>query len=156
MRSSQWLKALGSIGLALALISGTALAQAKSAAKVSSKSKTTASKTSSKTSTTKKRKTSHTKARRPRGQQAISAERTTEIQQALIREKYLDGDPTGIWDERTKDAMARYQGDNGWQTKMLPDARALIKLGLGPDHSNLINPDSAITHPSTLTSANRQ
>jgi len=39
--------------------------------------------------------------------------------------------------------MMRYQGANGWQTKVMPDSRALIKLGLGPDHKNLLNPDTA-------------
>ena len=79
----------------------------------------------------------------PRGQQVISAERTQEIQQALIREHYLDGEPSGVWDQRTKDALVRYQGENGWQTKITPDSRALIKLGLGPRHDGLLNPDSA-------------
>lgn len=79
------------------------------------------------------------KARRPRGQQAIAPERVTEIQQALIREHYLSGEANGQWDERTKAAMLKYQADQGWQTKLTPDARALKKLGLGPDYSNAIN-----------------
>ncbi len=83
------------------------------------------------------------KSKRVRGQRAISPERAREIQAALIREKYLDGEPTGVWDQRTKDALTRYQADQGWQTKVVPDSRALIKLGLGPDHSQLINPDTA-------------
>src|SRR5271163_4852252 len=29
-------------------------------------------------------------------------------------------------------AMQKLQADNGWQTKLTPDSRALIKLGLGP------------------------
>ena len=29
--------------------------------------------------------------------------------------------------------MQKLQADNGWQTKMIPDSRALIKLGLGPN-----------------------
>jgi hypothetical protein len=29
--------------------------------------------------------------------------------------------------------MQKYQADNGWQTKLVPDSRAIIKLGLGPD-----------------------
>ena len=78
-----------------------------------------------------------------RGQQSIDQERTIEIQQALIREHYLDGDATGQWDEATRDALTRYQGDNHWQTKILPDSRALIKLGLGPSQQNLLNPESA-------------
>jgi hypothetical protein len=78
-----------------------------------------------------------------RGQQGIQPDRVREIQDALIRENYLSGEPDGAWDQRTKDAMTRYQADNGWQTKVTPDARALIKLGLGPDRSNLINPETA-------------
>jgi hypothetical protein len=31
--------------------------------------------------------------------------------------------------------MAKLQADNGWQTKLVPDSRALIKLGLGPNTS---------------------
>ncbi len=69
----------------------------------------------------------------------IAPERATEIQQALIREHYLTGEANGQWDERTKAAMQKYQADQGWQTKLLPDARALKKLGLGPDYSNAIN-----------------
>ena len=33
-------------------------------------------------------------------------------------------------------AMQKMQGDNGWQTKITPDSRALIKLGLGPQPQN--------------------
>ena len=69
------------------------------------------------------------------GQQAIAPDRAREIQQALIREHYLTGDATGEWDSRTQQAMVRYQADNGWQAKVTPDSRALIKLGLGPDYS---------------------
>jgi peptidoglycan hydrolase-like protein with peptidoglycan-binding domain len=77
------------------------------------------------------------------GQQSIDSERTLEIQQALIREHYLDGEATGEWDQATRDALTRFQSDNHWQTKVLPDARALIKLGLGPSQQNLLNPESA-------------
>lgn len=82
-----------------------------------------------------------------RGQQAIDANRARQIQTALIRENYLDGQPTGTWDARTKAAMVKYQADNGWQTKKVPDARAIIKLGLGPDRADLINPDTAFVMP---------
>jgi peptidoglycan hydrolase-like protein with peptidoglycan-binding domain len=77
-----------------------------------------------------------------KGQQVIKPERATEIQEALIREKYLTGTPTGKWDARTQAAMTRYQADNGWQSKVTPDSRALIKLGLGPNYSQdqMLNP----------------
>ena len=63
---------------------------------------------------------------------AMPSERATEIQTALIKKGYLTGEPTGAWDARTVAAMQKLQGDNGWQTKITPDSRALIKLGLGP------------------------
>ena len=102
------------------------------------------------------RKSAH---RRPRGQQKIDAKRTTQIQEALIREHYLDGKPTGVWNDATEKAMQRYQADNNWQSKTTPDSRALIKLGLGPDHEHLLNPESAMTsepqgtHGASISSA---
>jgi len=70
-----------------------------------------------------------------RGQRGIDSDRAREIQEALIRQNYLTGAPTGEWDTATENAMQKYQAANGWQTKLTPDSRALIKLGLGPDHS---------------------
>ncbi len=91
-----------------------------------------------------KRRTSH----RIRGQQNIDSERATQIQQALIREHYLSGDPSGSWDSSTVAAMQKYQSDQGWQTKLMPDSRALKKLGLGPDYSSAINAkDSSFAAP---------
>lgn len=79
------------------------------------------------------------RAHRLRGQQAIDPDRVTQIQQALIRVHYLNGEADGKWDATTIAAMEKYQADNGWQTKLTPDARALKKLGLGPDYSDAIN-----------------
>ena len=80
-----------------------------------------------------------------RGQQGIDSARAREIQEALIREHYMDGEPSGTWDAATQAAMQRYQTDQGWQSKTTPDSRALIKLGLGPNHDHLLNPESAMT-----------
>ena len=71
----------------------------------------------------------------------------TEIQQALIREHYLTGDANGNWDATTVAAMQKYQADHGWQTKLMPDSRALKKLGLGPDYSDAINAKTAPASP---------
>ena len=79
------------------------------------------------------------KAKRMHGQQAIDSARVTEIQQALIREHYLSGEASGRWDSTTEAAMQKFQADQGWQTKLMPDSRAIKKLGLGPDYSNAIN-----------------
>ena len=66
------------------------------------------------------------------GQRTIDDERATQIQEALIKAGYLSGTPSGHWDATTEAAMGKLQADNGWQTKLVPDSRALIKLGLGP------------------------
>ncbi len=67
-------------------------------------------------------------ASRPR---AIDDARASEIQTALVKAGYLQN-ASGKWDQASADAMRKLQGDNGWQTKLIPDSRALIKLGLGP------------------------
>lgn len=62
----------------------------------------------------------------------MPAERAIQIQTSLIKQGYLTGEPTGTWDAQSVAAMQKLQADNGWQTKITPDSRALIKLGLGP------------------------
>jgi peptidoglycan hydrolase-like protein with peptidoglycan-binding domain len=105
------------------------------------------------TSTHKLSQSKRSKSRRVRGQQAIEPERVTQIQQALVREHYLTSDPDGKWDATTVAAMQKYQADNGWQTKLMPDSRALVKLGLGPDYSGAINAkDANFTSPEPAAS----
>jgi len=94
------------------------------------------------------------KSSRVRGQKKIDPERARTIQEALIREHYLTGEATGTWNQASEDAMRRYQGDHGWQTKEVPDSRALIALGLGPSKDHLLNPESAMTTgPQTPTAS---
>ncbi len=111
--------------------------------KTSSKTSSTTAKPASATHTTSSGK--HSRKKKPRGQQKIDADRASAIQQALIREHYLSGEPAGTWNQASEDAMRRYQADHGWQTKEVPDSRALIKLGLGPSKDHLLNPESAMT-----------
>ena len=73
------------------------------------------------------------------GQQAIEPSRVMEIQRALIARKYLTGEADGKWDATTIAAMQKLQADQGWQTRLMPDSRALKLLGLGPDYSGAIN-----------------
>src|SRR5438445_278623 len=91
------------------------------------------------------------KSRKTRGQQAIDGERTRQIQEALVREHYMTGEPSGKWDEATQQAMRRYQAEQGWQSKSIPDSRALIRMGLGPDHVHLLNPESAMVSEPQLS-----
>lgn len=63
---------------------------------------------------------------------AIDDTRAVEIQNALVKAGYLK-EASGHWDGDSQAAMQKLQADNGWQTKLIPDSRALIKLGLGPN-----------------------
>jgi hypothetical protein len=86
------------------------------------------------TSPTKKKSSKHTT-----GQRTIDDTRATEIQGALVKSGYMT-EPTGHWDTATQTAMQKFQADNGWQTKLMPDSRAIIKLGLGGPSSSTPTP----------------
>jgi peptidoglycan hydrolase-like protein with peptidoglycan-binding domain len=59
-------------------------------------------------------------------------DRVTAIQQKLAETGYLKEQPNGQWDDQTREAMRRYQEDNGFPATGLPEAKSLMKLGLGP------------------------
>jgi hypothetical protein len=107
----------------------------------------------------------------------LAPERVQEIQQALIRDGYLHSEPTGEWDSSTREAMLRYQTIHGFPPTGLPEAKALMKLGLGPhplpaelDHGEVavssagvtgtvqsvfsVSPDSPAVSPSIPPGAN--
>jgi len=143
-----WRRA-GLCGLICVAVHIGAVADTDTSAKKPADSSTTnsASKKHSSASSTAKGKRSRSKSKggKKRGQQAIDSERSRQIQEALIREHYMDGRPSGKWDDATQAALRRFQADQGWQSKTVPDSRALIKLGLGPSHDHLLNPESAMT-----------
>lgn len=60
----------------------------------------------------------------------IAMERVLEIQNALIKTGYYQGEATGVYDETTKQAMKQYQLANKLQASGLPSAHALKKLGV--------------------------
>jgi hypothetical protein len=149
-------------GAALAQSGGQTNASADSAAKKpataakSSSTQKSASSSAKSPSTKKSSGTTHAsgkkssrkkKSSRVKGQQKIDPERARLIQEALIREHYLTGAPSGTWNQESEEAMRKYQADHGWQSKTVPDSRALISLGLGPNHDHLLNPESAMTTP---------
>ncbi len=65
----------------------------------------------------------------------IPSERATEIQKALIKAGYMDGPPSGQYDDATTQAMKQYQSANGLPQTGLPSAPLLKKLGV-PKRSN--------------------
>jgi putative peptidoglycan binding protein len=69
----------------------------------------------------------------PRNHQAApTPERYKEIQQALVSKGYLKGEPNGVWDADSTDAMRRFQTDNKLDPSGKLNSRSLIGLGLGP------------------------
>lgn len=106
----------------------------------SSAAKTTAKKSGVKSASARGSKKTATTRRRYRkeGSRArlarlkLQSERATEIQQALIARGYLNQNPTGVWDDATRDAMRRFQQENQFPATGLPEAKSLMKLGLGP------------------------
>lgn len=151
--SSSAKRSLALIGVVLiaALFAGAQSTAAPPAQKSATKHSQQAASSSKQKSSGKSKKSKKTASRR--GQMKIDSQRAREIQQALIREHYLNGEPSGVWDGATESAMQKFQADNGWQDKTTPDSRALIKLGLGPDHQHLLNPESAMTEPHAQVSA---
>ncbi|WP_370561234.1 putative peptidoglycan binding domain-containing protein [Edaphobacter albus] len=90
------------------------------------------------------------------GQRSIDDDRASQIQAALVRSGYMT-EPSGHWDTATETAMQKYQSDNGWQTKIMPDSRAIIKLGLGPrnDTGSVASTMAAVqTSPQTSSDLN--
>ena len=61
-------------------------------------------------------------------------DRYKEIQDALAKKGYLHGDPTGVWDQSSADALRRFQEDQNLQASGKLDSLSIIALGLGPKH----------------------
>ena len=139
--TAKWVTA----GCVLLLGVGLGFGQTAASPKKSTSGSATHSKTAHKTSSHGKSKHSKKSASWRRGQQKIDPPRARGIQEALIRQHYLSEEASGKWDDASQKAMEKFQEDNGWQSKTVPDSRALIKLGLGPDHQHLLNPESAMT-----------
>jgi peptidoglycan hydrolase-like protein with peptidoglycan-binding domain len=89
---------------------------------------------------------------KPASQRAIDDTRATQIQTSLIKSGYLSGEASGHWDSQTQAAMQKFQADNGWQTKLIPDSRAIIKLGLGPNQDTEFS-KSAVAAQQTTSAA---
>jgi len=71
--------------------------------------------------------------RRPRVQTAPARDRIVEIQNALAREGFYSGKPSGRWDAATTAAMKSFQTANGLTATGKVGALSLQKLGLGSE-----------------------
>lgn len=82
----------------------------------------------------------HRASRRQPSQKAPTADRITEIQSALAREGYYQGEPNGKWDGKTVVAVQKFQSANGIDANGKLDAPTLQKLGLGSDIAGVSAP----------------
>jgi peptidoglycan hydrolase-like protein with peptidoglycan-binding domain len=99
--------------------------------------------------------TSHKKkhhAKREPSQKAPTADRVSEIQSALARGGYYQGDANGKWDSNTVAAVQKFQSANGIEANGKLDAPTLQKLGLGSDIAGVSAPKPA-TAPGCCTTA---
>jgi peptidoglycan hydrolase-like protein with peptidoglycan-binding domain len=74
------------------------------------------------------------------GQKAPTADRITEIQTALSRDGYYQGEPSGKWDSSTVAAVQKFQSSNGMDSNGKLDAPTLQRLGLGSDIAGVSAP----------------
>jgi Putative peptidoglycan binding domain len=79
-------------------------------------------------------------------------DRISEIQSALGRGGYYQGDPTGKWDDNTVAAMQKFQSANGIEASGKIDAPSLQKLGLGSDIAGVSAPRPPSSSVTTSTS----
>jgi peptidoglycan hydrolase-like protein with peptidoglycan-binding domain len=91
------------------------------------------SSTSSGSTAPAKKKTSSKKhhSRREPTQKAPTPARISEIQSALARNGYYQGEPNGKWDSNTIASMQKFQSSNGLEASGKLNALSLQKLGLG-------------------------
>jgi peptidoglycan hydrolase-like protein with peptidoglycan-binding domain len=79
--------------------------------------------------------------------------RIREIQQALAREGYYQGEPTGKWDEPSMAAMKQFQAAKGLAPTGKLEALSLQKLGLGSPVAGLAPPNQRPAPPANAPPA---
>jgi peptidoglycan hydrolase-like protein with peptidoglycan-binding domain len=133
----RWVSIIASLALACALIVGVAVPEPSPQASTSQAGASTAP---SKPASHKKK---HHASKRERSQKAPTADRISEIQSALVRGGYYQGEPNGKWDSSTIAAVQKFQSANGIEANGKLDAPTLQKLGLGSDIAGVSAPKPA-------------
>ena len=104
------------------------------------------------TQTTKKKSHHHHYHRQPPGQKAPTPDRVKEIQSALSREGFYQGEPNGKMDSNTVAALQKFQSAHGLDASGKLDAPTLQKMGLGSDVAGVSAPKPA-TPPSCCSTS---
>lgn len=86
------------------------------------------------TSTSAKRKGKKSRTSARSYQQAPTPERYKEIQEALARKGFFQGEANGQWGADSVDALKRFQTSQNLGADGKINSLSLIALGLGPDH----------------------
>jgi len=144
-----------SAGSAVAQNGGAAHGSASSAAPSSSSSKTSTTKSTAKKPVRKtgKKAVSTASRSRKKGQQAPTADRITEIQQALAKDGSYTGTPNGKWDDSTVEAMKKFQDAHGLNPSGKVDGKTLPQLGLGSSTAGVAAPMPPVSSSSTVSSS---
>ena len=71
------------------------------------------------------------------GQQAPSSDRYTEIERALANRGYLVKDPDGKWDQRSSEALKKFQEDQSLPADGKLSSMSIFALGLGPKRAGV-------------------
>lgn len=106
----------------------------------SSKSPTTGKSSTSGKSHASTKKTRAKRGRKEKGQTVPTAERISEIQQALAKDGSFSSSPNGKWDDATVEAMKKFQTAHDLNPSGKLDALTLQKLGLGSQTAGVAPP----------------
>jgi peptidoglycan hydrolase-like protein with peptidoglycan-binding domain len=140
----------------LSAFAGAFLASAPLAAQSSSSSSSVSSGTSN-SSTSSKKQSKKRRLHHEPSQKAPTPDRISEIESALHRGGYYQGDPNGKWDANTVAAMQKFQSANGLEPTGKLDALSLQKLGLGSSTAGVSAPKppapTCCSTPSSSSSA---
>jgi Putative peptidoglycan binding domain len=117
---------------------------------LSAQTSTTKTTTSASKSHSTAKKTSSRK-KKDKGQMTPTAERITEIQQALAKDGSYSAAPSGKWDDGTVDAMKKFQTTHALNPSGKLDALTLEKLGLGSTTAGVAEPVAPPNSTSRLT-----
>jgi peptidoglycan hydrolase-like protein with peptidoglycan-binding domain len=137
-------RALKFLALSAFLVTASLPGFAQSTTGSGSASSSTHSTTTAKKKTVSKK---HHSKREPT-QKAPTPARISEIQTALERRGYYQGDPNGKWDSNTVNAMQKFQSENGLESSGKINALSLQKLGLGSSIAGVSAPKPLQPQPS--------